>query len=155
MHYAGGAAEVSAGPVTGGALPPSTGRGGARRTRATPQPRPPLTLRPRSLLTLFVLLLCGAAAACSGSPTAAPEEVVLLVAPFQRECRGMVVMQCMQVKERPQDEWRNFFDHIEGFQYEPGFSYRLRVLKTPVPNPPADGSSVEWRLLEALEKTPA
>lgn len=115
-----------------------------------------MTLRLRSLLTLFVLLLGGATAACSGSPTtAAPEEVVLLVAPFQRECMGMVVMQCMQVKERPQDDWQNFYDGIEGFQYEPGFSYRLRVLKTPIPNPPADGSSVEWRLLEVLEKTPA
>ncbi|HEX8274296.1 MAG TPA: DUF4377 domain-containing protein [Longimicrobiaceae bacterium] len=114
-----------------------------------------MTLRFRFLLALFAVLLGGGAAACSGSPTAAPEVVVLLVAPFQRECQGMVVMQCMQVKERPQDEWQNFYDGIEGFRYEPGFSYRLRVLKTPVPNPPADGSSVEWRLLEVLEKTRA
>jgi hypothetical protein len=115
-----------------------------------------MTLRLRFLFTLFAVLLGGVAAACGGTPTAAaPEEVTLLVAPFQRECRGMVVMQCMQVKEHPQDEWQNFYDGIEGFQYEPGFGYRLRVLKTPVPNPPADGSSVAWRLLEVLEKTPA
>ncbi|MEW5929386.1 MAG: DUF4377 domain-containing protein [Gemmatimonadota bacterium] len=114
-----------------------------------------MTPRLRFLLTLLAVLLGGATAACSGSPTAAPEEVTLLVAPFQRECQGMVAMQCMQVKERPQDDWQNFYDGIEGFQYELGFSYRLRVLKTPVPNPPADGSSVSWRLLEVLEKTPA
>jgi hypothetical protein len=114
-----------------------------------------MTLRLRFLLPVLALLLGGAAAACEGLPTAAEEVVTLHVAPFQRECTGMVVMQCMQVKERPQDEWQNFYDAIEGFTYEPGHTYRLRVLKRPVPNPPADGSSVSWHLLEVLEKARA
>ena len=114
-----------------------------------------MTQRLRLLLAVLALLLGGVPAACHGLPTAADEVVVLFVAPFQRECQGMVRMQCMLVKERPQDDWQNFYDAIEGFQYEPGFSYRLRVLRRPVANPPADGSSVSWHLLEVLEKTRA
>lgn len=116
-----------------------------------------MTLRLRLLLPVLAFLLGGAAAACAGHPTEAAqaEEVTLLVAPFTRECRGMVVMQCMLVKERPEDDWQNFYDAIEGFAFEPGYGYRLRVLKTPVANPPADGSSVAWRLLELLDKTRA
>lgn len=109
------------------------------------------------LLPLLAVLLGSAAGCCCGIPTdaAQAEEVTLYVAPFTRECRGMVVMQCMQVKQRPQDDWQNFFDEIEGFTYEPGYAYRLRVLKRPVADPPADGSSVSWHLLEVQEKTPA
>jgi len=114
-----------------------------------------MTLRLRSLLPLLALLLGAAATACTGPITAAEEVVTLHVAPFRRECTGMIVMQCMQVKERPQDDWQNFYDGIEGFEYEPGYSYRLRVLKRPVPDPPADGSSISWHLLEVLEKTRA
>ena len=116
-----------------------------------------MTLRLRLLLPLLALLLGGAAGCCCGIPTdaAKEEEVTLYVAPFTRECTGMVVMQCMLVKQRPQDDWQNFYDAIEGFAYEPGYAYRLRVLKRPVPNPPADGSSVSWHLLEVLEKTRA
>ncbi len=114
-----------------------------------------MTLRPRFLLPVLALLLGGAAASCAGLATAGEEVVTLHVAPFRRECTGMVVMQCMQVKERPQDDWQNFYDAIEGFDPEPGYGYRLRVLKRPVPDPPADGSSISWHLLEVLEKTRA
>ncbi|HEU0079456.1 MAG TPA: DUF4377 domain-containing protein [Longimicrobiaceae bacterium] len=116
-----------------------------------------MTLRLRLLLPFLALLLGGAAGCCCGIPTdaAKAEEVTLFVAPYTRECTGMVVMQCMLVKERPQDEWGNFYGEIEGFAYEPGYSYRLRVLRRPVANPPADGSSVSWHLLEVLERTRA
>lgn len=104
---------------------------------------------------LSVLVLAVGALACTGLPSSARDaEVVLYVAPYPRECTGVGVMQCMLVKERPQDEWRLFYGGIEGFEYEAGFSYRLRVLRRPVRNPPADGSSVSWRLLQVLEKTP-
>ena len=122
----------------------------------TPSHAPPMpTSRIRRLLLPLALFAGGMPAACTELPSAADREVTLHVAPYRRECKGLVVMQCMLVKERPQDEWQLFYDPIEGFEYEPGYDYRLRVLRRPVPDPPADGSSVSWRLLEMLEKTRA
>ncbi|MDR1222078.1 MAG: substrate-binding domain-containing protein [Tannerella sp.] len=42
---------------------------------------------------------------------------------------------------------------IEGFDYEAGYEYRLKVLKTHLANPPADGSDFVYRLIEILSKT--
>jgi hypothetical protein len=45
-----------------------------------------------------------------------------------------------------------FYDHIEGSHYEPGFQYVLRVAERHVQNPPADGSSLAYRLIAILAK---
>jgi hypothetical protein len=42
---------------------------------------------------------------------------------------------------------------IQGFEYEEGFEYVLKVNQKHVENPPADGSSIEYVLIEVLSKT--
>ena len=42
---------------------------------------------------------------------------------------------------------------IQGFDYEEGFEYVLKVNQSNVENPPADGSSIEYILIEVLSKT--
>ena len=39
-----------------------------------------------------------------------------------------------------------YYGAIEGFEPEPGISYRLRIKEFEVANPPADGSSKRWVL---------
>lgn len=90
--------------------------------------------------------------------TAATDPVhqhVLYVAPYTRECHGVGVMQCMLVREDPEDEWNFFYDGIEGFAYEPGYDYTLFIGWREVENPPADGSSRAYWLIRVVEKTPA
>lgn len=41
-----------------------------------------------------------------------------------------------------------------GFSYEPGYRYTLRIARRVIENPPADGSSAAYRLLEILAKVP-
>lgn len=77
------------------------------------------------------------------------------VASYTRECVGMVVQQCMLVREDPAGEWLNFYSDIEGFTYEPGYEYVLRVGWREIRNPPADGSSREYWLIRLVEKTRA
>lgn len=49
-------------------------------------------------------------------------------------------------------EWRNLaMNAIEGFDYESGHRYTLKVRRTIFANPPADASSYTYRLLEILE----
>ena len=46
------------------------------------------------------------------------------------------------------DTWTKFYSDIEGFDYEPGTIYNLSVKTEPISNPPADGSSIKYMLLE-------
>jgi hypothetical protein len=64
----------------------------------------------------------------------------------------MYEMECLLVREDPNADWRNFYDAIEGFTYEPGYSYKLLVDVRDIPNPPADGSSRAYRLVLLVEK---
>jgi hypothetical protein len=96
-----------------------------------------------------------AAAETAGSP--AFEEKTILVGPEKAECVGVGPMECYLVKENPEDEWQYFYDPIEGFEWDAGYTYELRVAVYPVENPPADASSLRYELLEVVDKveTPA
>jgi hypothetical protein len=102
-----------------------------------------------------------ALAACSGTTaptTLAPAppgiEKTLFVAPERRSCTGVAPMECLQVRAAPELPWQYFYGEIEGFTHEAGFAYELRVLEQTVPNPPADGSSLRWRLVKVVSRTP-
>jgi hypothetical protein len=111
----------------------------------------------RILLPIAVLLF----AACNplqvpvdkSTDAEGQEGQTLYVAPYTRTCHGMYEMQCMLVRESREGEWRNFYDQIQGFTYEPGYEYVLLVGWREVPNPPADASSREYWLIRTVEKT--
>ena len=62
-------------------------------------------------------------------------------------------IECMLVKEEGGNgQWQNLmFGAIEGFTYEKGHAYELKVRKTILANPPADGSNCRYKLIEILE----
>jgi hypothetical protein len=45
-----------------------------------------------------------------------------------------------------------FYDAIAGFEYEPGFIYKLLVSKKDIDNPLIDASSVRYKLIEVYRK---
>jgi hypothetical protein len=70
-----------------------------------------------------------------------------VVGPELIDCTGVGPQQCMVVNGN------FFYDQIEGFTFEDGFEYELVVSKTEILNPPADGSSVAYELIEVVSKT--
>lgn len=46
------------------------------------------------------------------------------------------------------ESWTKFYSYIEGFNYEPGKIYNLSVKIENIDNPTADGSSVNYTLVE-------
>lgn len=58
----------------------------------------------------------------------------------------------LQVKTDLSQPYTLFHGDIRNFTYEPGYAYTLRVSKTEVPNPPADGASFYYTCLEVLAK---
>lgn len=68
-------------------------------------------------------------------------------------CEGVAPMDCMQVKIGKDKEWQNFYNTIEGFTYEPGYEYRLKVVKTAREgNIPADASKYTYKLKKVVCK---
>lgn len=59
----------------------------------------------------------------------------------------------MRIKEENSKEWQNESQYaIDGFTFEPGYFYTLKVKKTILANPPADSGNVRYQLIEVLKK---
>lgn len=81
------------------------------------------------------------------------DEKTFIIASQTVDCTGVAPMKCLQVKEKESDSWGNFYSNIEGFTYEHGFEYVLKVKTEKIQNPPMDGSSIEYTLLTQVSKT--
>lgn len=80
-------------------------------------------------------------------------EKTFIVGPETADCTGVAPMKCLQVKEKESDSWENFYTNIEGFTYEPGYEYVLKVKTEKIENPPMDGSSIKYTLVKQVSKT--
>ena len=72
------------------------------------------------------------------------------VGPTLARCQGEGLQSCMVV------DGEFFYGEIEGFTYEPGYDFRLRIGKYDPwggGEPPQDAGRYAYRLLEQLEKT--
>jgi hypothetical protein len=102
-----------------------------------------------------VLLFAFASPGCHA--TGAPMDVIFHVNSARVPCVGVAPMNCLQVKRgaEPTGDWQHFYSQIDGFDYEPGYLYRLLVRETRIPESqvPADASSIRYELVDVLEKT--
>ena len=109
-------------------------------------------MRTRSFAPLFLLTLVFAG--CDGSTEPGEPEYLetleVTVGPTLAKCYGVGLRSCMVVNSRL------FYDGIEGFEYEAGYDYRLRIGKYDPwdgGEPPQDAGQYAYRLLEQLAKT--
>lgn len=85
----------------------------------------------------------------------APKGTVYWVNSYKVDCNGVGPMKCMLIQKGEtllEEQWENFYAQIEGFDYEPGFMYKLLVQEEELENAPADASSLKYTLIEILEK---
>lgn len=118
----------------------------------------PLWSRGRAAVLLMLVFVASVAAASCRSGTGLEVPVRMQVAPDSVTCVGAHGPQkCLSVRELAGDDtwsgWRPFFESIEGFSHEPGYLYDLHLARRPISNPPADGSSVAYRLIRIVSKT--
>lgn len=74
------------------------------------------------------------------------------VAPQKAACSGLFETTCLQVREPGSATYENFYGSIDGFDYQPGFQYLIRVGWHKVDPVPVDGSSRRYELLALLSK---
>jgi hypothetical protein len=59
----------------------------------------------------------------------------------------------MQVTEEETGEaYLLSVSQIEGFDFEEGYAYRIKVSIAPIPHPPADGHSLSYTLIKIISK---
>ena len=69
-------------------------------------------------------------------------------------CTGVAPMQCLEVRDDPGQPWQLFYGNIVGFDFQPGMMYRLRIVESINPNPPAHAPSWRRVLDEGVEPLP-
>ncbi len=78
------------------------------------------------------------------------DEKIFFVADHFGNCED----QCLLVRENENDDWVNFSNAIEGFKYEEGYSYKLKIKVEKLDNSiTIDKSNFKYTLLEVLSKT--
>ena len=108
------------------------------------------------VLLAFLGLACGAGGASNEAATDVPEDTLettvleVTVGAERVDCVGVAPKKCLVV------DGLYFFDSIEGFDYEPGYRYVIRMERydawPDMEEPPQDASAYGYRLLEILEK---
>ena len=72
--------------------------------------------------------------------------------PQRIDCTGVGPQVCYQIRLSPEEDWKLYYGEIEGFDYEPGYEYKIRVNKLVITNPPADAAGFRYQLVEVLDK---
>jgi hypothetical protein len=83
------------------------------------------------------------------------ETARLWIKPDLVDCEGVGPQTCLQVAESEDGDYHLFYDSIEGFSFEEGTTYVIDVAVEQVEDPPEDGSSIEYRLLDVVEEVEA
>lgn len=106
----------------------------------------------KRILPAAALLLGIVITSCSTSKNTQ----TLLINSEKVDCIGVAPMKCLQVKklDKPNPQWEYMYSEIKGFEYEPGYIYKIKVKVKELDKKqvPADGSSIEYTLEKVISK---
>jgi heat shock protein HslJ len=88
-----------------------------------------------------------------GCSTFKPVQRELTIASAPVACTGSPAATCLKVTELDGDTWRMEFDEIDGFAYEPGYTYRVLVEEPPLSD--ELGVMPQLSLVRVLSEEPA
>ena len=80
---------------------------------------------------------------------------VLIIGPYITTCQGFIEQECFLEFNEESQEWHFFYEKIQGFDFEPGFIYTLKVSLHERPEGIQDVGKYEYRLIEVLSKEEA
>jgi hypothetical protein len=106
----------------------------------------------------FWFLLMISLAACGGSggsgSSGGPALVTMEIDHHRAPCTGEGRFLCLRARDKGEADFTFMYGGITGFEHQWGHTYVLEVEETPVPDPPADGSSIERSLKSVVSDTP-
>jgi hypothetical protein len=80
---------------------------------------------------------------------------ILIIGPYRTTCFGAFEQECYLEYNEESERWEFFYEGIRGFDFEPGFIYRLKVSLHERPEGIQDVGRYEYRLVEVLSKEEA
>lgn len=102
---------------------------------------------------IFFSLLFGIFLYSCGTTERMTNKIIYLGSETKTCDAGVIKKECYQVKwTKNQEDWEYFYNEIQGFEYEEGYFYTLKVKVERIDNPPADASSLRYHLIKELEK---
>ena len=107
----------------------------------------PLMFKRRSLRILSKLVLQILIGLFATSCT-----TLLYIAPKKVDCTGTSDQKCFLIRRSQTGNWIMHYQDIEGFDYELGFSYKIKVKKEKIKDSPLDVSTYRYVLVQVLEQ---
>lgn len=107
---------------------------------------------------LMVILILAFVSCTMSEDKTNETEKVILVNSTKVDCVGVSPMKCLQVKwinqGQEEGDWEYFYSKIEGFEYQPGYIYKLKINAEELPKAqvPQDASSIKYTLIEILSQ---
>jgi heat shock protein HslJ len=86
-----------------------------------------MSMRKRVPVALSVALTSALVAACASYRAHEPHQRQLTVAPDPVPCADGTPGSCLSITDADGDSWITYVDEIEGFTYEPGYTYHILV----------------------------
>lgn len=103
----------------------------------------------KSITALLLILLLSS---CNDSA----QQSIIWVSGIKSECSaGAGKMDCMSIYKGENLEnanWETFYGQIEGFEFEEGYLKKIKVSESKIDNPPADGATIQYTMVEELDK---
>ena len=90
-------------------------------------------LFPTKLIVPITLLFLTLAIGCGREGTikvgAATDEMIetLIIGPYTQTCQGFIEQECYLEFNEESQAWEFFYESIQGFEFEPGYIYTLKV----------------------------
>lgn len=109
-------------------------------------------MRKTFIIPVVTAAIVGAGLLPMQQASAAGKNEVLYINNKLVDCVGVGPQKCMQVRKSPKSEWTLFYGGIDGFRFEPGYRYKLKVNVSKIKNPPMDSSSLKYSLVKVLSK---
>ncbi len=108
-----------------------------------------------SFLALFIIFSTNSCS-ITGNETNPAENIVNMRVNHFRQTgigEGPYLVYLIQEEEKiGEEDWTFLYDEIEGFEYELGFIYDIKVRKVEIENPPMDASSIKYILVNVRSK---
>ena len=105
--------------------------------------------RPTHALAALLLVSLGG---CNPFAPESHTRRTLVIEHHAEECTGFWLQLCLLTRAPGESELLRHYGGIEGFQFQWGYTSEVQVEDRPVPNPPADGSSVRTVLVRVASR---
>lgn len=80
---------------------------------------------------------------------------ILIIGPYKTTCQGFIEQECFLEFNKESDQWEFFYESIQGFDFQPGFIYTLKVSLHERPEGIQDIGRYAYRLVELISKEKA